>query len=299
MKAIIANKQFVKRMDNASAASVLRFGFVPDPMCIYESIAKLEPGTIFSMHLGSLKTSSSNYINYLQRDEKYPAAIERDGAEVLGEFQHALSAAVKDQMVSDVPIGLFLSGGVDSALIASKMMEHSETKTKTFTIGLENKDFDESKNARAIASFLGTDHHELILGERDLLNFVPFLHDAYSEPFGDHLKYQHVFSKFASSKVKVVLSGDGGDELFGGYNRYIFCNNNWNKIKAILRPLRGMASKFYQSIPTSISHKSVKFAQSYLGLGSNLALLPNKIDKAFKVLKVDSVDQLHLPLISH
>ena len=219
---------------------------------------------------------------------------------MLGEFQHALSAAVKDQMVSDVPIGLFLSGGVDSALIASKMMEHSETKTKTFTIGLENKDFDESKNARAIASFLGTDHHELILGERDLLNFVPFLHDAYSEPFGDSSQIPTcLLSKFASSKVKVVLSGDGGDELFGGYNRYIFCNNNWNKIKAIPRPLRGMASKFYQSIPTSISHKSVKFAQSYLGLGSNLALLPNKIDKAFKVLKVDSVDQLHLALISH
>ena len=132
-----------------------------------------------------------------------------------------LSDVVNKQKLADVEVGTFLSGGIDSSLITSKLQEVSIKKVKTFTIGNENKEYDESKYARQVANYLNTDHEELILSDKIILDKIPNILSLLNEPLGDSSFIPTYFvSKLAKEKVKVVLTGDGGDEIFGGYNRY-------------------------------------------------------------------------------
>ena len=146
-------------------------------------------------------------------------------------FKGADKNTVKKQMLADVPIGAFLSGGVDSSTIAALMQANSTKKVKTFTIGFEDFNYNEAKYAKKIASTLGTDHSEFYLSSKDAIEVIPNLSSIYSEPFADSSQIPtFLVSKMAKEKVTVALSGDGGDELFGGYNRYVLGKQMWKKI---------------------------------------------------------------------
>ena len=152
----------------------------------------------------------------------------------MDELDRVLKAAVKSELMSDVPLGAFLSGGIDSATIVSLMQSISETPVKTFTIGFEEKAYDESEYAADIAGHLGTDHTSLIINERKLENVIPLLPSIYSEPFADSSEIPtYLVSKLARSKVTVSLSGDAGDELFAGYNTYWKVANLYRQIKPV------------------------------------------------------------------
>ena len=140
--------------------------------------------------------------------------------------------SVERQLIADVPVGCFLSGGVDSSLIAIALKNVSNKKIETFSVGFESEDYDESKKASKISKMLGIENNILMMKEDDLIGLVDQLPEIYSEPFGDSSSLPSILlSKFSKNKVKVCLSGDGGDELFGGYNRYKLVEKIWNNLK--------------------------------------------------------------------
>ena len=144
--------------------------------------------------------------------------------ECLDHLEYLLEESVRSQMISDVPIGAFLSGGIDSSLIASVMQRNSSSPINTFTVGYEEASYDESLEAERIANIIGSSHHVINLNPNDLLDVVPNLSQIYDEPFADSSQIPtYLLSKYARQKVTVCLTGDGGDELFGGYNEALFC----------------------------------------------------------------------------
>ena len=164
-----------------------------------------------------------------------------------------LSAAVKRQMVADVPLGAFLSGGVDSSLIVALMQNQSIQPVHTFTIGFNETSFNEADHAAAVAHHLGTEHTEFYVSPQDAMNIIPLLPTLYDEPFADVSQIPtYLLSKLTRDHVTVSLSGDGGDELFGGYNRYLWGANIWDRIKYLPLPLRQVfAALLYKPSPSS------------------------------------------------
>ncbi len=173
-------------------------------------------------------------------------------SEIIAEFEALLQTTVSQRMISDVPLGAFLSGGIDSSTIVALMQQASAQPVKTFSIGFEEAAYDESKYAAKIAAHLGTDHREFMVTGKDALDVVPKLPDIYDEPFADSSQIPtYLVSKLARDYVTVVLTGDGGDEILGGYQRHTHVPPTWSKIGWMPAPLRGMIGTALRQIPTS------------------------------------------------
>ncbi len=219
-----------------SVHAFLSFGYLPTPLSIYANVHKLVPGTYLSIALETLaghRPVSADYDEVTARfgGRRYwdlraiaREARREDEGGLEGQVErigNVLESVVRDQMISDVPYGAFLSGGIDSSLVVALMQRVGSDPVKTFTIGFDNERFDEATHARGIAEHLGTEHHELYVSEDDLLAVVPRLDEIYDEPFADPSQIPTaLICAMARRTVTVVLSGDGGDELFAGYNRY-------------------------------------------------------------------------------
>lgn len=190
-------------------------GYIPAPHTIYENVYKLQPGHFLTIKAGGSKPEIRSYW-------QWPAAQDRVPKGDLVDYAHdVLSESVRITLNADVPVGCFLSGGIDSSLVAALMQSHVSRPVKTFAIGFEQQAFNEAPYAQAVARHLGTDHTELIVSESDMLNVLPMLAGMYDEPFSDSSQIPtYLVSKLAREKVTVSLSGDGGDELFSGYGRY-------------------------------------------------------------------------------
>lgn len=234
LKSLLAHPDFSPAVDRGALARYLRFGAVPAPNCIYQGIFKLPPGCILSVPHGaqsvpdfrpywSLATAAS---------EGFAKPFPGSSKEATDELERLLADSVKLRMEADVPLGAFLSGGVDSSTVVALMASQSAKPIQTFTVGFDVPGFDESGHAKAIADHLGTDHTEIRLRPQDALAVIPRLPVLYDEPFADSSQIPtFLVSQLARKKVVVSLSGDGGDELFGGYNRHILGPALWNKIK--------------------------------------------------------------------
>ncbi len=222
-------------VDRHALCEYFRYGYIPAPLCIYEKFFKVEAGTV--VHLRSAQEPR------VERYWRAPSPTSARGEYVPDEFETLLLSAVESQMVSDVPVGAFLSGGIDSTAVVAAMCQVS-SNVKTFSVGFAEKDFDESSNAEAVAKQLGTDHHCIRLNAQDLMAVVPDIADIYAEPFADSSQIPtYLLSKFTRSKVTVALSGDGGDEVFGGYNRYVWAPRLWSKLSRVPLPLRRIAAR--------------------------------------------------------
>ncbi len=208
-------------IDPASVTSFLRFGYVPTPFSIFRNVTKLRPGEIVSIDADRnvkhrefwsiADVAAAGLANPFSRSE----------ADAEAELHDLLADAVGGQMISDVPLGAFLSGGIDSSTVVALMVAARRGPVRSFSIGFPDFGYDESKHAKAVAQYLGTEHHELTVTAADALAVVPLLSDMYDEPFADSSQIPtHLISKLTRAHVTVALSGDGGDELFGGYNRY-------------------------------------------------------------------------------
>jgi asparagine synthase (glutamine-hydrolysing) len=251
LKALKSFYGFSNAIDRNSLTLFLRYNCIPAPYSIYEGIFKLEPGHIASIKLGDSVVKSRIYWSINDKNLKNQCA--RSEVETLDQLDDTLKKSVSRQMMSDVQIGAFLSGGIDSSLIAALMQKNSKKRLKTFSIGFENKDYNEAEHARAVAKYLDTDHYDLYVSDETLRSVIPLLPTIYDEPFADPSQIPtYLVSKIAKEKVTVCLTGDGADELFGGYSRYSLAYRSWNKLKIFPLHFRKIIKFICQGLPYGV-----------------------------------------------
>jgi asparagine synthase (glutamine-hydrolysing) len=281
----------------------LRYGSVPAPYAIYEGVRKLEPGTMLEVRF-----ESSQPVIRLSRYYDLPAKarvaashrFSGSAQEAVDELDSRLRQVVARQMVSDVPLGAFLSGGVDSSSIVAIMQAQSNRPVKTFTIGFASREHDETQDARRVAEHLGTEHTELRLEWNDALAMIPRLPEFWSEPFADASQIPTLLvSELARSQVTVSLSGDAGDELFGGYNRHVWANGTGRTLNTLPPVLRRVMAAGLNALPPSLW--STLFETINPALPNALRVRPagEKIGKLAKGLGARSTVDLYRKLVSH
>ncbi len=234
----------VDGFDNAINEGVLDIyfeeGYIPAPYSIYENIYKLEPGTILTIDIRTGEQTKETYWSMTDAAKKGQTnKFKGSSTEAADELERLLKESLKGQMVADVPVGAFLSAGIDSSTIVSLMQDLAPGKVRTFTIGMNDPGFNEAAYAKEIAAHIGTDHTELYIDEADAKAVIPKLSSMFGEPFADSSQIPtYLVSKMTREHVTVSLSGDGGDELFCGYRSYESVSRVWNKVKTIPYPVR-------------------------------------------------------------
>lgn len=297
LKALRAHASFGASVDRGALALLLRHGYVPGPHTIYSGICKLPPGSWLRLRHDEHHARPVAYWSLAEVAERGLAdPFPGSEVEAVDELERRLGAAVRSQMVADVPLGALLSGGIDSSLIVSLMQAASRRPVRTFTIGFDEKAYDEAVHARAIAAHLGTEHTELRLSAGDALGVIPKLPDMYDEPFADSSQLPtHLVMKLARQHVTVALSGDAGDEFFGGYNRYFLGPSVWRRMERIPARLRPVMAAGLTAIPASLLNR----AMGPLTRRAGVALPGDKAHKLGRRLRdVQGIDDLYVALVS-
>ncbi|MCS6095027.1 asparagine synthase (glutamine-hydrolyzing) [Shewanella baltica] len=244
---------FDKELDRNAIGLYLRHGYIPAPSSVYKNTKKLLPGSFITFHLYGNEIISHPLVNYWslnhivenRKNDKCPDQPQI----IIDKLDGLINKSVELQSKADVPLGAFLSGGIDSSLITAYMQSQSTVPINTFTIGFKDPKFNEAKFAKEIANHLGTSHTEHYIDQHDLLSVIPRLPVIYDEPFADSSQLPtYIVGALAKQKVTVALSGDGGDELFCGYSRYQRTNQRWEKIKKIPKPIRSVINKFTNKV---------------------------------------------------
>lgn len=296
LKALKAHPAFNASINRNALALYLRHNYIPAPHSIYEGINKLQPGCILTISLARREPMIQEYWSALSTVlEGTKSRHEyRDPQQAVDQLEVLLKSAVSQQMMADVPLGAFLSGGIDSSTIVALMQAQSSRPVKTFTIGFHEKGYNEAEHAKAVAKHLGTDHTELYVNPQQAMAVIPSLPDIYDEPFSDSSQIPtFLVSQLARQHVTVSLSGDAGDELFSGYTRYNVTANAWQKLSRLPLPLRKLAA----SSITSLSPQGWSTLLGWLPrLGHRIG---DKLHKGAGVLASTSVDQLYHGLVSH
>jgi len=250
LKALKSHPSFHSNIDRNALCLFLRLNYIPAPYSIYEGVKKLMPGCLLSISLQHPEPKIKAFwsgIDASLNSKSEPFIESFDDA--VTTLEVLLKDAVSQQMMSDVPLGAFLSGGVDSSTIVSMMQAQSIKPIKTFTIGFHDEILNEAKQAKSIAAYLGTEHNELYVSAEDAMSVIPRLSNLYDEPFADSSQIPtFLVSSLAQQQVKVSLSGDGGDELFAGYNRHQITQNTWRKISSIPIPIKKLSSRVITQI---------------------------------------------------
>ncbi|MBT5229657.1 MAG: asparagine synthase (glutamine-hydrolyzing), partial [Methylococcales bacterium] len=243
LSALKSHPNWNAQIRRQSISDLLRYNYIPAPQSIYDGIYKLLPGHSVDIHPDQ-RCEPKPWWSLLECDSSPLKGDVSDSVELLDQ---TMQQVISEMQVADVPLGAFLSGGVDSSTVVSVMQAVSGSPVKTFTIGYDNADYDESAQARAIAKHLGTEHHEWIVTAKDALAVIPNLPNIYSEPFADASQVPTcLVSQLAKQHVTVALSGDGGDELFGGYNRHLWAPKFDHKMQLIPLLLRRLAASSLQ-----------------------------------------------------
>jgi asparagine synthase (glutamine-hydrolysing) len=272
LKALRAHPDYSVRINPAAAELFFHYSSIPAPYTIDEKTWQLLPGHSLSLPCDGTASSveAGTDITALMLPYWQAGSVAQDASKlglnkdtdqiVLNEFEAILKQSVQERMISDVPLGAFLSGGVDSSVIVALMQTQQSQPIKTYTIGFKEDGFDEAGFAHKVAAHLGTDHHELYVSEADALALIPDLPSMYDEPFADISAIPTALvSRFARQSVTVALSGDGGDEMLGGYNRHIQAPRLWGKLGGWPLPLRRALSGLIESVPSSLWDAALPF----------------------------------------
>lgn len=291
LKALRAHPAFTAEVDRGALALLLRHNYVPGPYSIYAGIHKLPPGTWLKLSAGQRDVQPVVYWSLAEVAEQGTAhPFTGTDAEALDELERLLGQALRGQMMADVPLGALLSGGIDSSLVAALMQANSRQPVRTFTIGFEEKAYDEAAHARAVAAHLCTEHTEMRLSSSDALELIPQLPSMYDEPFADSSQLPtHLVMKLARQHVTVALSGDAGDEFFGGYNRYFLGPKVWKHVSWMPSSMRAGLSGLAANLPGAVLDR----------LGTTQSRV--KMQKLARVLsagELRSIDDLYRGLVS-
>jgi asparagine synthase (glutamine-hydrolysing) len=301
LKALRAHPSFEARIDRDALTLLLRHNYVPAPYSIYSGIRKLEPGEILVVSLFAREPRRFSYWTLQEavvrgRAEPFEGTPE-DAVTVL---EGLLGNAIKRQMVADVPLGAFLSGGIDSSTVVALMQAQSSRPVKTFTIGFNELDYNEAVYAKAVARHIGTEHTELYLPAQKAVEVVPKLASLYSEPFADSSQIPtFLVSELARRHVTVALSGDAGDELFAGYGRYIWTNRLWSRISHYPVGLRRMVAEGITSVSPLAWDGLLRVVRPLLPQRLRISNLGDRLYKGSQVLTDQTQDELYRSLVSH
>lgn len=287
------------QIDRDALALLIQYNYIPSPYCIYKGLNKLQPGHYLTYDQKG-ETALHCYWDHKQivtNGLNQPLALSETEAVAL--LEEKLSRSVSNRMIADVPLGAFLSGGIDSSSIVAMMQKNASNAVKTFSIGFDVEGYNEAVHAKTVAKHLKTEHTELYVTPKDALDVIPKIPTLYDEPFADSSQIPtFLVAKMAREHVTVALSGDGGDELFGGYNRYFWVENIWKKIGKLPLAARKSLAKTITTIPVSMWDKT---------LGLLLKLAPehyrysNPGDKFHKLADLFSVrnpDEMYHLLVS-
>ncbi len=315
LSALRVHPHFTNPIDRNALALYLRHTYIPAPHSIYQQIYKLEPGCFLTLNPEAVSSppSESPFVPYRQLGCQLKrwydlsavaiasqANLITDSQSAIDQLAQTLSTAVQSQTLADAPLGAFLSGGIDSSTVVALMQAQSSRPVQTFTIGFQEAGFDEAGYAQAVANHLGTEHHSLDVSAADAQAIVPRLPQLYNEPFADSSQIPtHLVASLARQKVTVALSGDGGDELFGGYNRYFWNRRLGSRLAWIPPWLRRLMGQSITAIPTAKWDSLGEILNVLNSRGQGLNRLGEKAHKLANRLKfVDSLDDLYLSLVS-
>jgi asparagine synthase (glutamine-hydrolysing) len=279
-----------------AVASFMRHNYIPAPHTIYQNVYKLEPGTILTLPYGGTPQIERFWDARQVALDGIRDPLKEDDLTLTDRLEALLTDAVKRRMIADVPLGAFLSGGIDSSVVVALMRAANSGPVKTFSIGFEQAGFNEAPHAAAVAKHLGTEHTELTVTSREALDVIPRLADIFDEPFADSSQIPtYLVSAMTRKHVTVALSGDGGDELFAGYNRYQLTRRFWRGLSIVPSPIRG-------ALASGLTLLNAQHWDRLFGMLPSKLAPPqpgDKIHKVASVLKLENADELYRRLISH
>ena len=293
LKALRQHPDFRGEIDRDALTLLLRYNYIPAPFSVYRGIAKLPPGTFLTLRSDAEPIIQPYWsaADMTVAGVSDPLRLEPEAA--VDRLEDLLEAAIGRQMIADVPLGAFLSGGIDSSTVVALMQKLSARPVKTFTIGFHEKDYNEAEHAKAVAAHLGTDHTELYVSPEEARSVIPKLPTIYDEPFADSSQIPtYLVSALARRHVTVSLSGDGGDELFGGYTRYALAAGLWSRISRVPGPLRNAAARSLVRVPASVWTRAGEAAGGLLPRMFQLSRFGEKVHKGAPLLRSRSAERI-------
>jgi asparagine synthase (glutamine-hydrolysing) len=301
LSAIKVHPAFNAVISRDSLSLMMRHSYIPAPHSIYKGIYKLPPGCLLTVSLGQRIPVVISYWSLIEKAESGVAApFHGSDNDAINALELLLKDVVREQMVADVPLGAFLSGGIDSSTIVALMQAQSSRPVKTFTIGFNEREYNEAVYAAAVAKHLGTDHTELYVTPRQALDVIPNLPKIYSEPFSDSSQIPtFLVSQLARQQVTVALSGDAGDELFAGYNRYLLSRNLWGKVSAMPHWLRNIGAAGIRSVSPGAWDSLLYPVNKLLPESYRNVCSGDRLYKAARALSSSSIADFYLGMVTH
>ncbi|MEM7770702.1 MAG: asparagine synthase (glutamine-hydrolyzing) [Cyanobacteria bacterium P01_A01_bin.37] len=302
LKALQAHPHWESQIDRQALALFLRHSYIPAPYSIYQGIYKLPPGTVLQMQSAAPSPRPMPQPYWSMADavtwgQKHPFAGNAQAA--VEQLDSLLCTTVRQQMVADVPLGAFLSGGVDSSTVTALMQAQSSQPIKTFTIGFHEADYNEAERAKAVAQHLGTQHTELYVTAAETRQIIPELPVLYDEPFADPSQIPtYLIAQLARQQVTVSLSGDGGDEIFGGYNRYLWASRIWQQVGWLPPSIRTAIAAQISQFPPHTWNQIWKTLSPMLPGVLNQRLPGEKLHKLARVLASQTPQSMYMGLVS-
>lgn len=300
LKALKIHPAFRADIHRDALCLFMRHNYIPAPYSIYQGIHKLLPGTWLQVSRAQREPHIKTYwsgVDISRQGKANPFTGSPEDA--VNALENLLKDAIAQQMMADVPLGAFLSGGIDSSTVVALMQAQSSQPIKTFSIGFHEALYNEAAHAKAVAQHLGTDHTELYVTPDDCMQVIPRLPTLYDEPFADSSQIPtFLVSQLARQHVTVSLSGDAGDELFAGYNRYQLTADTWAKLSRIPRPIRQWAAKAITSVSPTSWNRIASTLKSVIPAFGQWANMGDKLHKGAGVMTSHSATDLYLGMVS-
>lgn len=301
LKALRAHPAFAAEINRDALSLLMRHSYIPAPHSIYQGIHKLLPGCLLQVSSRERQSKVERYWSFLDVVLAGAAQpLQGSPEEITDELEALLKSAVRQQMIADVPLGAFLSGGIDSSTVVALMQAQSDQPVKTFTIGFKEEGYNEAPYAKAVAQHLGTDHTELYVTPEQALEVIPRLPTLYCEPFSDPSQIPtFLVSQLARQHVTVSLSGDAGDEMFGGYSRYFRANNLWRRISRLPCSIRRLTSAGIRALSPSVWNALLGPVQPLMPRSLHRADLGDRLHKGAHLLSRHSLEEFYLGFVTH
>lgn len=309
LKAFHGHPDWRAELSRESLALYVRFGYISAPHSIYRNVYKLPPAAMLQLPLATIQHDGEGSHAPFTAEPYWSASgvaaagelhpFRGSPREAVDSLEGLLRRAVRQQMIADVPLGAFLSGGIDSSTVVALMQSQSNRPVQTFTIGFDEAGFDEAVHARQVAEHLGTDHVELYVSPETIQGVLPQLPQMYDEPFADNSQIPtYLVAKLAREHVTVCLSGDGGDELFGGYNRYFLVQRLWQMIELCPGFSRRFIATVLNAVPATLFDNAFVWLQSPFRDYGSTGRVSDKLKKIAATLSATSLENLNYQLLS-